>query len=150
MRTVIQRVTQASVFSDGTLSGEIQQGLMVLCGFEDSDSVEHLEWMAHKLVNLRIFSDSDGKMNESLLDINGELLIVSQFTLHASTKKGFRPSFMKAAKPSIAIPLYEKFLEILQAKVDSKIQTGIFGADMKVQLVNDGPVTITIDSQNKE
>ena len=150
MRVTLQRAAKASVISNGTETGTIQSGLVVLCGFESNDSQEDLEWIAHKIVNLRIFSDEDGKMNHSLLDTQGQLLVISQFTLHASTKKGFRPSFTKAAKPEIAIPLYEKFLQILQAKVDSPIQTGIFGADMQVQLINDGPVTISIDSKAKE
>lgn len=149
MRVVIQRVSEASVTIEGKVSGAIGQGLMLLAGFEADDTTEDLDWMVRKVLNMRIFSDTEGLMNLSVTDVDGELLVVSQFTLHASTKKGNRPSFIKAAKPDLAIPLYEQFLKMLQAQYKAP-QTGEFGADMKVALVNDGPVTIIIDSKNKE
>ncbi len=150
MRVVIQRVTEASVMVDHTITGSIQQGLLVLVGIEDADTIEDVAWLSNKLCNLRIFNDSDGIMNKSIIDNGGDLLLISQFTLHASTKKGNRPSYIKASKPPIAIPLYEAMIQQLQTDIGKPIQTGIFGADMKVRLLNDGPVTIVIDSKNKE
>ncbi len=149
MRTVIQRVLKASVAIDGSLHSAIQGGLLLLVGFEEADTENDLQWMAKKIVNMRIFNDEGGVMNRSLLDVKGELLVVSQFTLHASTKKGNRPSYIRAAKPEIAVPLYEKFIALLEKDYDIRVQTGIFGADMQVSLINDGPVTIIMDSQNK-
>ena len=149
MIVIIQRVSEASVKVEGDVIGAIGKGLMVLVGFEDADTEEDLVWMAGKVINLRIFDDDNGIMNLSVKDVSGELLIVSQFTLHASTKKGNRPSYIKAAKPDISIPLYEQFVALLDEQIDSEVQTGEFGADMKVSLVNDGPVTIYIDSKNK-
>jgi len=148
MRLVIQRVSEASVTIDGTLHGAVGKGLLVLLGIEEADGPEDAEWLIQKLINLRIFSDDEGKMNHSLTDVSGSLLIVSQFTLHASTKKGNRPSFIKAARPEQAVPLYEAFIASCRKFVP--VETGVFGADMKVALVNDGPVTITIDSKNRE
>lgn len=150
MRVVIQRVSEAKVVSEGETLGAINQGLLVLAGFEAEDSQEDMDWMLRKLTQLRIFSDEDGNMNLSLNDIDGELLLVSQFTLHASTKKGNRPSFIKAAKPDLAEDLYEQFKQSLKLKMGNKLKCGKFGADMKVSLVNDGPVTISMDTKNKE
>ena len=150
MRVVIQRVSDASVMVDGTVTGEIKNGFLVLAGFEEQDNKEDLLWVASKIVNLRIFNDEQDVMNKSLIDIGGDILLVSQFTLHASTKKGNRPSYIKAAKPAAAKLLYEAFIVILQEGLLKKIYTGIFGADMKVRLLNDGPVTIQMDSKNKE
>lgn len=150
MRAVIQRVSQASVHIDGQLRSQIQQGLLVLLGIEELDQDEDIEWLCAKIIRMRIFSDAQGLMNLSLEDIQGDLLLISQFTLHASTKKGNRPSFIHAARPEQAIPLYEKMIQALESNLQKKIGTGIFGADMKVQLINDGPVTIIIDSKNKE
>lgn len=150
MRVVIQRVSEASVTIEGKVSGEIGQGLLILAGFEAEDTDEDLQWMARKISSMRIFGDEAGLMNLSIQDVQGDLLVVSQFTLHASTKKGNRPSFIKAAKPDQAIPLYEKFKALLQLESGITPQTGEFGADMKVSLLNDGPVTITMDSKNKE
>lgn len=150
MRAVIQRVSKASVTIDGKINSQIGNGLLVLLGIEDADTTEDLEWLSGKIVNLRIFDDADGVMNESLIDKKGDIILVSQFTLHASTKKGNRPSYIKASKPDIAIPLYEKMIEQLSADLGKQIGTGIFGADMKVELLNDGPVTIVIDTKNKE
>ena len=150
MRVLIQRVSHASVTIDDQLKSSIQQGLLVLIGIEDNDTTEDCEWLTSKIVNLRIFDDENGVMNKSLVDIDGELLIVSQFTLHAMTAKGNRPSYIRAAKPEIAIPLYETFCNIATNKLGKTIQTGTFGAAMKVALLNDGPVTIWIDSKNKE
>ena len=150
MRVVIQRVQEASVTIDGCVKSAIGTGLLVLLGIEDADNNDDIEWLTGKIVNLRVFNDEQGVMNRSLLDIDGELLVVSQFTLHASTKKGNRPSYIKASKPDIAIPLYERFCEELSLKVGRQIQTGVFGADMKVTLINDGPVTILMDSKQKE
>jgi len=149
MRAIIQRVTEASVTIEGNIKSSIGNGLLVLVGFEESDTNKDIEWMSAKIVNLRIFQDANEKMNLSLKDINGELLIISQFTLFADTKKGNRPSFVQAAKPAVAILLYESFLAVIQKEVLTPIQTGIFGADMKVRLLNDGPVTIILDSNNK-
>ncbi|MGL2962220.1 D-aminoacyl-tRNA deacylase [Flavobacterium sp. RSB2_4_14] len=150
MKAVIQRVSQASVEIDKTIVANITAGLLVLVGFEDSDSQEDIDWLTAKIANLRIFADENQVMNLSLKDTNGDMIIVSQFTLHALTKKGNRPSYIKAAKPEIAIPLYEKFIIQMETELGKKVQTGQFGADMKVMLVNDGPVTIVIDTKNKE
>lgn len=150
MRAVIQRVSRASVTIDGVIKGNIGQGLLVLLGIEDADTEEDIQWLSNKIVNLRIFNDASGVMNESLLDKKGEVLLVSQFTLHASTKKGNRPSYIKASKPPVAIPLYEQMVRQLQNDLGRSIQTGTFGADMKVELLNDGPVTIVMDTKNKE
>jgi D-tyrosyl-tRNA(Tyr) deacylase len=150
MRAVIQRVSNASVKVDGAITGQIQQGLLVLVGIEDSDGQDDLEWLSGKIVNLRIFNDEESVMNKSVKDIEGEVLVVSQFTLHAATKKGNRPSYIRASKPDIAVPMYEKFKQQLATEMGKEIQSGIFGADMKVELLNDGPVTIIIDTKNKE
>jgi len=150
MRLVIQRVSKASVAIDSVIEGQIDQGLVVLVGIEAADTIEDVHWLTQKLVLMRIFTDDEGKMNRSLLDINGGLLIISQFTLHASTKKGNRPSFIQAARPEQAIPLYEAFIASCKAACVKLVQTGVFGADMQVSLVNDGPVTIVIDSKNRE
>ena len=150
MRAVIQRVTQASVTIDGKLRGSIAAGLLVLLGIEDADTDEDIEWLSGKIVQLRIFNDEHGVMNVSVKDNKGEILLVSQFTLHASTKKGNRPSYIKASKPPIAVPLYEKMIKRLSADLGKDIQTGEFGADMRVELLNDGPVTIVIDTKQKE
>lgn len=150
MRAVIQRVSKASVTVDGKITGEIGTGLLVLLGIEDADAEEDIHWLSGKVVNLRIFNDENGVMNRSVQEVGGDILLVSQFTLHASTKKGNRPSYIRASKPDIAIPLYEKMIQQLEADLGKKIATGIFGADMKVELLNDGPVTILIDTKNKE
>ena len=150
MKVVIQRVTKASVVIDNIKVASIQKGLLILLGIVNDDTQEDINWLVRKITNLRIFNDENGVMNTSLLDINGEVIVVSQFTLHASTKKGNRPSYIKAAKPEVAIPLYETFVSTLENEISSKVQTGQFGADMKVELLNDGPVTIIIDSKNKE
>lgn len=150
MKALIQRVSQSSVTIDSKIVSQIQKGLLILVGIEDSDNHEDIVWLSSKIINLRIFADENDVMNLSVKDINGEVIIVSQFTLHASTKKGNRPSYIKASKPEIAIPLYESFVSQSETELGKKVQTGIFGADMKVSLVNDGPVTIIIDSKNKE
>jgi D-aminoacyl-tRNA deacylase len=150
MRIVIQRVSEASVTVEDQVTGSIQTGLLVLVGIEDTDTDEDIQWLSNKIVNIRIFNDEDGVMNRSVLDIKGDILLVSQFTLHASTKKGNRPSYIRASKPGVSIPMYEKMIRQLEADLGKKIQTGLFGADMKVHLLNDGPVTIVIDSKNKE
>lgn len=150
MRIVIQRVSEAAVRVDGKITGNIENGLLVLMGIEDADTREDIEWLSNKIVNIRIFNDADGVMNLSVKDTGGGILLVSQFTLHASTKKGNRPSYIKASKPDIAIPLYEAMIKQLSADLGKPVQTGIFGADMKVSLLNDGPVTIVMDSKNKE
>ena len=150
MRVVVQRVLEAFVKVNGKTIGKISQGLLVLCGFENEDNKDDLEWMTNKLINLRIFNDSNGVMNNSIKEVDGEFLVVSQFTLHASTKKGNRPSYIKAAKPEISILLYDQFVHLLRERTGKKIETGEFGADMKVSLMNDGPVTIIIDSKQKE
>ncbi|MFL9482363.1 D-aminoacyl-tRNA deacylase [Chitinophagaceae bacterium LWZ2-11] len=150
MRVVIQRVSEASVTVDDKITGEIKNGLLVLVGIEDADTNEDIIWLSNKIVNLRIFNDAEGVMNVSLKEAGGDLLLVSQFTLHAATKKGNRPSYIKASKPDIAVPIYEKIISQLESDLGKKIQTGIFGADMKVRLLNDGPVTIIIDSKMKE
>ena len=149
MRLVIQRVSAASVSIEQVIHGQIEQGLVVLVGIETADMLEDVHWLTQKLVQMRIFTDEEGKMNDSLLDVKGGLLIISQFTLHASTKKGNRPSFIQAARPEQAIPLYEAFIESCKAADVKLVQTGIFGADMQVSLINDGPVTIVIDSKNR-
>ncbi|MFC6997619.1 D-aminoacyl-tRNA deacylase [Rufibacter roseus] len=150
MRVVLQRVTEAAVTIDGKVNGQIETGLLVLAGFTPTDTLEDLQWTAKKITQLRIFSDADDKMNLSVQDVNGGILLISQFTLYANTKKGNRPSYINAAPPAVAIPLYEQFHTLLQSALGKPIPTGIFGADMKVSLLNDGPVTITIDSQNRE
>ncbi len=150
MRIVIQRVTEASVKIEGEITGQIGLGLLVLVGIEDIDTQQDIDWLSGKLVNLRIFEDENGIMNKSVIDVQGDVLIVSQFTLHASTKKGNRPSYIRAAKPDFSIPMYESFVQKVETDLGKKVQTGRFGADMKVALLNDGPVTICIDSQNKE
>ncbi len=149
MIAVIQRVSESSVRIDGKVKSEIGTGLLVLLGIEEADGREDIEWLAKKIVNLRIFPDEQEVMNKSLLDVGGELLLVSQFTLHASTKKGNRPSYIKAARPEIALPLYEEAISVLEAELGKSIGTGSFGADMKVSLINDGPVTIHMDTKNK-
>lgn len=150
MRTVVQRVRHASVTIDEQCVASIGQGMLLLVGFEDADTANDLEWTAQKVANLRIFDDADGVMNRSVKDVDGELLVVSQFTLYASVKKGNRPSYIRAAKPDVAIPLYESFCETMSLQVGREVKTGIFGADMKVSLLNDGPVTIVIDTKHKE
>lgn len=150
MRAVIQRVSQASVTIDQQVAGEIGIGLLILLGIEDADNDEDVEWLTTKLAKLRIFSDAEGKMNASISDVNGRALVVSQFTLHAATKKGNRPSFIRAARPEVAIPLYEKFLSRLEQELGQRVERGIFGADMKVALINDGPVTICMDTKARE
>jgi len=150
MRAVIQRVKHATVTIDGKLKSSIKDGSLVLLGIEDTDSAEDIEWLSAKISNLRIFNDENGVMNLSVKEVDGEILVVSQFTLHASTKKGNRPSYIHASKPEIAIPLYEKFIQQMEFDFGKKIQTGTFAADMKVELLNDGPVTIIIDTKNKE
>ena len=150
MKAVIQRVTKASVTIEGRINGQIGNGLLVLMGIEDADTDDDIDWLSSKIVNLRIFNDDKGVMNISVKDLAGDILLISQFTLHASTKKGNRPSYIKASRPEIAIPIYEKMITQLSIDLDKKIQTGIFGADMKVELLNDGPVTIVIDTKNKE
>ncbi len=150
MKVVIQRVLESSVTINNEIVAHIQKGLLVLVGIEDADAKEDIDWLSMKIANLRVFEDENHIMNLSLKDINGEMIIVSQFTLHAATKKGNRPSYIKAAKPDVAIPLYETFVRQMELELNKKVQTGQFGADMKVALVNDGPVTIIIDSKNKE
>jgi D-tyrosyl-tRNA(Tyr) deacylase len=150
MRVVIQRVLEASVVVDEKVVGSIQNGLLVLLGIEDADTEEDIHWLSNKIVGLRLFDDAEGVMNLSVKDIGGDILLISQFTLMASTKKGNRPSYIKASKPPIAVPLYEQMIATLTNDLGKAVQTGIFGADMKVSLINNGPVTITIDSKNKE
>ncbi len=150
MRVVLQRVASASVTVEDKIVGEIQKGIVVLVGIEKADSQEDIDWLVGKITQLRIFGDENGVMNLSVEEVNGDVLVVSQFTLHAATKKGNRPSYIKAARPEVAIPTYEKFVSSLEIKLGKKVATGIFGADMKVALLNDGPVTIIIDSKNKE
>lgn len=150
MRVVIQRVKYASVTINGKVKSAIKNGMMVLVGIEDADTDADIDWLSNKLVNLRIFDDENGVMNKSVIDTGGDILIVSQFTLHASTKKGNRPSYIKASKPDFAIPMYEKFCSRVAEDLGKEIYTGEFGADMKCELLNDGPVTIIIDTQNKE
>jgi D-tyrosyl-tRNA(Tyr) deacylase len=150
MRTVIQRVSSSSVKIDGKIAGKITKGILVLAGFEEADTEEDVEWMAGKISRLRIFDDAEGVMNLSVTEIDGEILVVSQFTLHAKTKKGNRPSYIMAARPEVAIPLYESFIQKLEAEIKKPVASGVFGAMMQVELVNDGPVTIIIDTKNKE
>ena len=150
MKVVIQRVFSASVTIDSKIVAEIQKGLLVLVGIEDADTQEDTNWLCQKIANLRIFGDENDVMNLSVRDIDGEITVVSQFTLQASTKKGNRPSYIKASKPDVAIPIYEGFVQQLEKELGKKVQTGVFGADMQVSLLNDGPVTIIIDSKNKE
>ncbi len=150
MRVLIQKVAHASVTIEGVVKSNIQQGLLILVGIVPEDAQEDIDWLCHKITNLRIFNDADGVMNLSITDIKGELLVVSQFTLHASTKKGNRPSYIRAAKPDIAIPMYEKFVKTLAITSKINVLTGEFGADMKVALLNDGPVTISMDTKNRE
>lgn len=150
MKVVIQRVLKASVIIESKQVASIGNGLLILLGIVNEDDEKDISWLSNKIVNLRIFSDEEGVMNKSLLDKDGNIIVVSQFTLHASTKKGNRPSYIKAAKPDVAIPLYERFVEQLEEDLGKNVQTGQFGADMKVELINDGPVTVIIDSKNKE
>lgn len=150
MRAVVQRVAHASVSIDGCLRSSIGAGMLVLIGVEDADTVEDIEWLSGKLSRMRIFDDEEGVMNRSIVEVGGEALVVSQFTLHASTKKGNRPSYIKAARPEVAIPLYEGFVKQLEHDLGKPVATGVFGADMKVSLLNDGPVTIIVDTKNKE
>lgn len=150
MRVVIQRVSHASVTIEGECKSSITKGMLILVGIEDSDSREDIDWLCKKIVNLRIFDDENGVMNRSVLEDGGDILVISQFTLHASTKKGNRPSYIKAAKPEVSVPLYEEFCQELNNLLGKEIGTGTFGADMKVELLNDGPVTICIDTKNKE
>lgn len=149
MIVVIQRVSESSVKIDGKIKAQIGEGLMILVGIEEADNQEDIDWLSKKIVNLRIFPDENGVMNRSVLEVGGEILLISQFTLHASTKKGNRPSYIKAAKPDFAIPMYEKMIQTLESELGKSIGTGEFGADMQVSLVNDGPVTIVMDSKNK-
>lgn len=150
MRAVIQRVSEASVTIEGVKVASIGNGLLILVGIEDASNQEDINWLTSKIANLRIFGDDNGVMNLSIKDVDGEIIVVSQFTLHAATKKGNRPSYIKASKPDVAIPMYESFVEQMENELGKKIQTGKFGADMKVALINDGPVTIIIDTKNKE
>ncbi|CAN1574156.1 Dtd D-Tyr-tRNAtyr deacylase [Flavobacteriaceae bacterium] len=150
MKVVLQRVSSASVTIDNNIVADIQKGLLVLIGIEDADTQEDIDWLVGKITKIRIFDDENHVMNLSVQDIDGDIIVVSQFTLHASTKKGNRPSYIKASKPEVAIPLYENFIKKLEKGLGKKVQTGIFGADMKVMLLNDGPVTIQMDSKNKE
>lgn len=150
MKVVVQRVSEASVTIQNNVVADIKNGLLVLLGIVDEDAQDDINWLCNKIAHLRIFGDENGVMNNSILDVKGDAIVVSQFTLHASTKKGNRPSYIKAAKPEVAIPLYEAFVKQLEVNIGKQVQTGEFGADMKVQLVNDGPVTIIIDTKNKE
>lgn len=150
MRALIQRVSKANVTIDQERTASIKKGLLIFLGIVDEDDQSDISWLVNKIVNMRIFPDDKGVMNRSLIEVSGELIVVSQFTLHASTKKGNRPSYIKSAKPETAIPLYETFIKELDDLISTKVQTGIFGANMKVELLNDGPVTIMIDSKNKE
>ena len=150
MKAVIQRVSKASVTVDGKIIAKIGSGLLILLGIENKDGQEDIEWLSRKIINLRIFNDENAVMNKSLVELGGDAIVVSQFTLHASTKKGNRPSYIKAAKPEVSIPLYEKFVLQMENDLEKKVGAGIFGADMKVDLVNDGPVTILIDTKNRE
>lgn len=150
MRIVIQRVSEAAVRVNGLITGQIGTGLLVLMGVEDADTSEDIEWLSNKITNIRLFDDENGVMNLSVKEVGADILLISQFTLHASTKKGNRPSYIKASKPDVAVPMYEKMIARLQQDLGKHIQTGIFGADMEVSLLNNGPVTIVIDSKNKE
>ncbi len=149
MKVVIQRVSRASVIIDSNVTGQINNGLVVLVGIESADNNNDIDWIANKIINMRIFNDLDGIMNKSIKDVNGELLIISQFTLHASTKKGNRPSYIKAAKPDYSKPLYESFILKMEELLERPVKKGVFGADMKVSLINNGPITIIVDSKNK-
>ena len=150
MRVVVQRVSQSSVIIESDIVSSISEGLLILLGVENNDTLDDVNWLIRKIINLRIFNDIDGKMNNSILDIKGDVIVVSQFTLHAKTKKGNRPSYINAAPPKIAIPLYENFVQVLKNESKLNVLTGEFGADMKVSLINDGPVTIIIDSKNRD
>ena len=150
MRVVVQRVSQSSVIIESDIVSSISKGLLILLGVENNDTLDDVNWLIRKIINLRIFNDIDGKMNNSIIDIKGDIIVVSQFTLHAKTKKGNRPSYINAAQPKIAIPLYENFVQVLKNESKLNVLTGQFGADMKVSLINDGPVTIIIDSKNKD
>jgi D-tyrosyl-tRNA(Tyr) deacylase len=150
MRAVIQRVSEANVKIAGNINGSIGQGYLILLGIEDADTKEEIAWLVRKIVNLRIFSDAENKMNLSIKDVDGSFLVISQFTLHASTKKGNRPSYIKAARPEVAIPIYEEFIKGLKEESELPVEKGVFGADMQVALINDGPVTIIMDSKNRE
>lgn len=150
MRVVVQRVTSASVTIEGRVKSAIQTGLLILLGIEDADSDDDIDWLVKKICQLRVFNDENGVMNRSLEEVGGDALVVSQFTLHASTKKGNRPSYIRASKPDFAVPMYEKFLAVMEAKLGKPVGSGEFGADMKVNLLNDGPVTIIMDTQNKD
>ena len=150
MRVVVQRVSQSSVIIESDIVSSISKGLLILLGVENNDTLDDVNWLVRKIINLRIFTDIDGKMNNSIIDINGDIIVVSQFTLHAKTKKGNRPSYINAAPPKIAIPLYENFVKFLKNESKLNVFTGEFGADMKVSLINDGPVTIIIDSKNRD
>lgn len=150
MRAILQRVTQASCTVEGKITGEIKTGFLVLLGIEDADTTEDLQWLAQKIVAMRVFGDENGLMNKALADVDGDILLISQFTLFASTKKGNRPGFTRAARPDKAIPMYEQMIKILEELTNKKIATGIFGADMKIRLLNDGPVTIVMDTKNRE
>jgi len=150
MRAILQRVTQASCTVDGKITGEIKTGFLVLLGVEDADTTEDLQWLAQKIASMRVFGDENGLMNKSLADVGGDILLISQFTLFASTKKGNRPGFTRAARPDKAIPMYEQMIKELEQLTGKKVATGIFGADMKISLLNDGPVTIIIDTKNRE
>ena len=150
MRVVVQRVSQSSVIVKSDIVSSISKGLLILLGIENNDTLDDVNWLIRKIINLRIFTDIDGKMNNSIIDIKGDIIVVSQFTLHAKTKKGNRPSYINAAQPKIAIPLYENFVQVLKNESNLNVLTGQFGADMKVSLINDGPVTIIIDSKNKD
>ena len=150
MKAVVQRVLKASVVIEGQVVSAVEQGLLILLGIEGSDTIEDIEWLSAKIAKLRIFNDVNGVMNKSIMDMDGGAIVVSQFTLHASTKKGNRPSYIKAAKPGVAVPLYKKFVARFEQDIDKQVGTGVFGADMQVLLVNDGPVTIIIDTKNKE
>jgi len=150
MRVVIQRVSQAAIHIDGKLHSEINDGLLVLLGIENADNQQDIDWLVNKIVGLRVFDDQHGVMNLNINETAGELLLISQFTLHASTRKGNRPSYIKAAKPDVAIPIYEAFIKSISCRINKGVKTGVFGAEMKVELINDGPVTIIIDTKNKE
>ncbi len=150
MRAVLQRVSQASCTVDGNITGEIKTGFLVLLGIEDADTTEDLQWLAQKITAMRVFGDENGLMNKSLADVDGNILLISQFTLFANTKKGNRPGFTRAAKPDKAIPMYEQMIKILEELTGKKVATGIFGADMKINLLNDGPVTIILDTKDKD
>jgi len=150
MRAVLQRVTQASCTVDGKITGEIKNGFLVLLGIEDADTDEDLQWLAQKIASMRVFGDENGLMNKALADVNGDILLISQFTLFASTKKGNRPGFTRAARPDKAIPMYEQMIKALEELTDKKVATGIFGADMKISLLNNGPVTIIMDTKDKD